>query len=128
LLAALPGGEKKQISISAGGLAMSDNRLSRSILGFCVGMGLGAVLGLIFAPKSGEELRGDISEGAQQGLNAATRHGRKWARRAKGAASDVSSRVSDVTSRVSDQLDEAMDSGREAYEEARAKAARASHS
>jgi hypothetical protein len=33
-----------------------------------------------------------------------------------------------VTSRVSDQLDEAMDSGREAYEEARAKAARASHS
>jgi gas vesicle protein len=100
---------------------MGDNRVARSVLGFCVGVGVGAVLGMVFAPKSGEEMREDISDTAQRGMDAATQQGRKWARRAKAAAGDVADQVTD-------QVSEAVDSGRQAFEDARSTAARAGRS
>ncbi len=100
---------------------MGDNRVARSVLGFCVGVGVGAVLGMLFAPKSGEEMREDISDTAQRGMDAAAQKGRKWARRAKSAAGDMADQVTD-------QVSDAVDSGREAYQEARGNAARAGKS
>jgi gas vesicle protein len=36
---------------------------------FLIGAGIGAVVALLFAPKSGKALREDISDGTQRGLN-----------------------------------------------------------
>src|SRR5881628_2429400 len=45
----------------------SDN-ISTRLTYFLIGGGIGAVLALLFAPKSGEELRGDIADATRKGL------------------------------------------------------------
>jgi gas vesicle protein len=58
----------------------SDN-ISTRLTCFLVGAGVGAVLALLFAPKSGEELRNDIADATRKGIDksreAATQLGQK---------------------------------------------------
>ncbi len=46
----------------------SDN-ISARLTYFLVGAGIGAVLALLFAPKSGEELRNDIADATRKGID-----------------------------------------------------------
>ena len=46
----------------------SDN-ISTRLTYFLVGAGIGAVLALLFAPKSGEELRNDIADATRKGID-----------------------------------------------------------
>lgn len=52
---------------------MSENNINMKdfVIGTFVGTIVGASIALVFAPKSGKELRGDINEGAQQVKNRA---------------------------------------------------------
>ena len=43
--------------------------LSTKLTFFLVGAGIGAVLALLFAPKSGEELRSDIADATRKGID-----------------------------------------------------------
>jgi gas vesicle protein len=43
--------------------------ISNKLTYFLVGAGIGAVLALLFAPKSGEELRSDIADATRKGLD-----------------------------------------------------------
>jgi gas vesicle protein len=45
---------------------MTENKNKELVIGAVVGSVLGAVTALLFAPKSGRELRSDIKEGCQQ--------------------------------------------------------------
>ena len=43
--------------------------ISTKLTYFLVGAGIGAVLALLFAPKSGEELRSDIADATRKGID-----------------------------------------------------------
>ena len=45
------------------------DNISTRLTYFLVGAGIGAVLALLFAPKSGEELRSDIADATRKGLD-----------------------------------------------------------
>jgi gas vesicle protein len=59
----------------------SGDNISTKLTFFLVGAGIGAVLALLFAPKSGEELRNDIADATRKGIDksreAATQLGTK---------------------------------------------------
>jgi gas vesicle protein len=47
----------------------SGDNISTRLTFFIVGAGVGAVLALLFAPKSGEELRNDIADATRRGID-----------------------------------------------------------
>lgn len=47
----------------------SDNNISTRLTYLLIGGGIGAVLALLFAPKSGQELRGDIADATRKGID-----------------------------------------------------------
>src|SRR5258707_2746369 len=47
----------------------SGDNISTRLTYFLVGAGIGAVLALLFAPKSGEELRNDIADATRKGID-----------------------------------------------------------
>jgi gas vesicle protein len=77
--------------------AMKDVRLPHTIVGFAVGLGIGAALGVLFAPKSGEETREFLAEGARDAMDDVVSTGRNFTKRARQAVSDAAERVMDVT-------------------------------
>jgi len=75
---------------------------------FAIGLGVGAVVGMMFAPKSGEETRALLREKAQGGIDEVVAQGKKVARKAQAAADNAKEFVG-----------EAVDAGQSAYREAR---------
>src|SRR3954471_13300891 len=45
-----------------------DSSVTTKLTYLLIGGGIGAVIALLFAPKSGEELRGDIADATRKGL------------------------------------------------------------
>jgi gas vesicle protein len=90
------------------GLAMNRKQIPGAIATFAVGAGIGAALALLFAPKSGEELRGDIADGVNDGVNQVRSTGKDLKRRAQ--------RVLDM---AKDQVQDAIDAGDNAYNQAK---------
>jgi gas vesicle protein len=76
--------------------AMKGVRLPHTIVGFAVGLGIGAVLGVLFAPKSGEETREYLAEGARDAMDEVATTSRRFTKRARQAVSDAAERVMDV--------------------------------
>ena len=55
---------------------MSEENKSYGLAWFLAGLGIGALVGILYAPKSGRETREDIAQGAREGreyLRARTR-------------------------------------------------------
>jgi gas vesicle protein len=96
---------------------MADNVGSR-ISFFLVGLGIGALVGILFAPKSGEETREYLSLKADEGRDYAQRKARELRERAE----DIVERSKQVASRQKETLSAAVDAGREAYQREKAKA------
>lgn len=99
-----------------------------------VGGGIGAVLALLFAPKSGHELRGDIADVTRKGLEkskeAATTVGEKAGdyyevtrEKASGLYHTAHDKVGELTERAREAttgknpISDAIEAGREAYQE-----------
>jgi gas vesicle protein len=59
----------KERIISMGHDRDSGDNISTRLTFFLVGAGIGAVLALLFAPKSGEELRNDIADATRKGID-----------------------------------------------------------
>jgi gas vesicle protein len=79
------------------------------MMGLLTGTVLGAGLGMLFAPKSGSELRGQLSESASSVGRAASEQYHKVA----GAASDIADRGRDVGREVMGRAKEAVNRGTE---------------
>ena len=75
---------------------MTSNKGSQTLLGFAIGLGIGAALAILFAPKSGEDTRKFLMDSATDALDDARATGRKLTRRAQRVVADVADRVSDV--------------------------------
>jgi gas vesicle protein len=96
---------------------MADN-VGSKISYFVVGLGVGALLGILFAPKSGEETREYLSNKAEEGKEYAQRKARELKERAE----DLLGRSKGVAARQKDSISAAVEAGREAYQREKAKA------
>ncbi len=94
---------------------MSDN-VGSKISFFIVGLGIGALVGILFAPKSGEETREFLTQKADEGREYAQRKARELRDRAE----DILERGKTVATRQKDSISAAVDAGREAYTKAKA--------
>ncbi|HEY2646130.1 MAG TPA: YtxH domain-containing protein [Candidatus Acidoferrales bacterium] len=88
---------------------MTENGWQKSATLFIVGLGLGAGLGVLFAPKSGEETRADIANGVNDCADELVAQGKKIGRQAQQTIEDAK-----------DQVRAIADAGSQAYKEAKA--------
>lgn len=92
-----------------------------------IGGGIGATLALLFAPKTGRELRGDIADYTKRGVDAAGDQARAAGQRASELYGTAAERVSDVygtaAGRVSEAYGSAAGKVSEAYGSARERVA-----
>lgn len=93
---------------------MSDRDSSNNFMWFLAGLGFGALLGVLYAPRSGRETREAIRNSAEEGKEYIRKHGRE-AREAMGEWVD---RGKDVIGRQKEQFTSAFEAGRQAYREA----------
>jgi gas vesicle protein len=89
---------------------MSDN-VGSKVSFFIVGLGIGALLGILFAPKSGDETREYLSSKADEGRD----YAQKKARELRERADDLLQRSKDVVSKQKDAISSAVDAGKETY-------------
>jgi gas vesicle protein len=97
---------------------MSDN-VGSKISFFLVGLGIGALVGILFAPKSGEETREYLSNRADEGKEYAQRKARELRERAE----DLIERSKEIMARQKDSISAAVDAGKDAYAREKSKAA-----
>jgi len=89
---------------------MADN-VGSKVSYFLVGLGVGALMGVLFAPKSGEDTREYLAKRADDGREFA----QKKAKELRERADELSERGKDVASRKRESLSAAVDAGREAF-------------
>jgi gas vesicle protein len=94
------------------GDVMSDSD-SSSFVWFLAGLGVGALVGVLYAPYSGQETREVLRSKADEGRD----YMRDRARRAREQASDWADRGRDVVSQQKEQFRAAYEAGRQAYKE-----------
>lgn len=90
------------------------DRDGNSFVWFLAGLGLGALVGVLYAPKSGSETREALRARAEEGRE----YVRGRAREARDQASDWMDRGRDVVNQQKDQFRAAYEAGRQAYQEA----------
>ncbi len=78
---------------------------------FLVGLGIGALVGILFAPKSGEETREYLTTKADEGRD----YAQKKARELRERAEDLIERSKEIMSRQKDAISTAVDAGKETY-------------
>ncbi len=78
------------------------DNVSTKLTFFLVGAGIGAVLALLFAPKSGEELRNDIADATRKGID-----------RSREAAEQLGAKATEYYDATRTRAGEAYDSARE---------------
>jgi gas vesicle protein len=89
---------------------MPDN-VGSKVTYFLVGLGVGALMGVLFAPKSGEETRDFLAKRADDGREFA----QKKARELRERADELIEKGKDVATRKRDSLTAAVEAGREAF-------------
>ena len=128
----------------------SDDNISTRLTYLLIGGGIGAVIALLFAPKSGQELRGDIADVTRKGIDKSREtaqqlgdrageyyeQGRERAselysqasERASGLYSQAAEKVGEVAqtardsaSRQTSTVAAAIDAGKKAYQEEKRK-------
>lgn len=92
---------------------MSD-RDSNSFGWFLAGLGLGALAGVLYAPRSGNETREVLRARAEEGRE----YVRSRAREARDQAAQWADRGRDVVNQQKEQFRAAYEAGRQAYREA----------
>jgi len=96
---------------------MADN-VGSKVTYFLVGLGVGALVGVLFAPKSGEETRDYLTKRAEEGRDFAQRKARELRERAE----DLIERGKEVAAQQKDSVSAAVEAGREAYQREKGKA------
>ncbi len=86
---------------------------------FIVGLGVGALIGILFAPKSGEETREFLLDKADESRE----YAQKKARELRERADDLIERSKEIMSRQKDSISAAVEAGKDAYQKEKAKAA-----
>jgi gas vesicle protein len=117
----------------------SGDSVSTRLTYLLIGGGIGAILALLFAPKSGHELRGDIADATRKGIDRSREAAQQLGDRAgeyyeatRGRAAEIYSQAAervgevaqsarDVATRQGGTLTAAIDAGKKAYQEEKRK-------
>jgi gas vesicle protein len=83
-------------------------------LWFLAGVGIGAAVGILYAPKAGEETRQRLREAAEEGRDSV----KERARQAREQAGTWADKGRDYLSQQKEQIRSAYEAGRQAYREA----------
>ena len=112
----------------------SGENISTRLTYLLIGGGIGAILALLFAPKSGHELRGDIADATRKGIDRSREAAQQLGDRAgeyyeatRGRAAELYSQAAekvgevaqtarDAASRQTGTLTAAIDAGKKAYQ------------
>ena len=98
---------------------MSEECKGASNLGFFLaGLGMGAILALLFAPRSGKETREYITGKAEEGRDYVKAKTEDLRREAEGAVE----KGKDLVTKQKELLSAALEAGKQAYQEEKAKA------
>lgn len=118
-------------------MANNNGNSGDKLVYFLIGAGIGAITALLFAPKSGEELRSDIADATKKGLDYARDTGRDLGERAgdyyherveqvadlssrsREAVTDLTDRGRDLLTRQKSQFAAAIEAGKQGYREAK---------
>jgi gas vesicle protein len=84
------------------------------ILWFLAGLGVGAAVGVLYAPKSGRETRESILTAAEESREVVQERARKY----KEQAQEWADRGKDVIAQQKDNIRSAFEAGRQAYRDA----------
>jgi gas vesicle protein len=91
----------------------SDN-ISTRLTYLLIGGGIGAVIALLFAPKSGQELRGDIADATRKGIDRSREAAEQLGQRAGEYYEATRDRANELYSTASDRVTDVTQKAREA--------------
>ncbi len=83
---------------------MGENKVSNSILAFVAGIGVGALVGILFAPKSGEETRDYLIGGARDAVGSVAETGQRITQNARRAVTDTTEQIRYAVNDRADQV------------------------
>ena len=92
----------------------SGDSISTRLTYLLIGGGIGAILALLFAPKSGEELRGDIADATRKGIDRSKEAAQQLGERAGEYYEATRERASELYSQAAEKVTEVAQTAREA--------------
>lgn len=102
----------------------NDSDLGTQLTCFAIGAALGAVAALLFAPKSGRELREDLADATRKGVDRARETGSQLSSRAGEYYGSAASRAGELAAGAreavasrGERFTSAIEAGRQAYRE-----------
>jgi gas vesicle protein len=105
-----------------GGGRREDASMGTQLTCFAIGATIGAVVALLFAPKSGRELRQDVADATRKGVDRARETGTQLSTRAgeyyetaANRAGELASSAREAASRRGELFGSAIEAGRQAY-------------
>ncbi len=97
---------------------MSEDNSGSQVGFFLAGLGIGAVVALLFAPRSGKETREYIVQKAEEGRDFVVTRSEEIRKQAE----DALDKGKDMVSKQKEQLSAALEAGKQAYQDEKAKA------
>ena len=99
-----------------------ESGMSTQLTCFAIGATVGAVVALLFAPKSGRELREDLADAPRKGVDRARETGAQLSTRAgeyyespASRAGELAANAREAASRRGERFTSAVEAGRQAY-------------
>jgi len=99
---------------------MAEDSKSYGLAWFLAGLGVGAVVGILYAPKSGRETREDIATGAREGTEYLRHRTQQAAQEVSALVDKSKEQVSAMVDKSKEQVTEYVERGREAVDRGRA--------
>jgi len=84
---------------------------------FLAGLGIGAIIALLFAPASGDEARDYLGRKADEGRDYVATRGREVRRQAE----ELVEKAKELVTQQKEQLTAAIEAGKQAYQDEKAK-------
>ncbi len=91
----------------------SGDNISTRLTYLLIGGGIGAILALLFAPKSGEELRGDIADATRKGIDRSREAAQQLGDRAGEYYEATRERASELYTQAAEKVGEVAQTARE---------------
>jgi len=92
----------------------SGDSISTRLTYLLIGGGIGAILALLFAPKSGQELRGDIADATRKGIDRSREAAQQLGDRAGEYYEQTRTRAGELYSQAAERVGEVAQTAREA--------------
>jgi gas vesicle protein len=91
----------------------NDDNISTRLTYLLIGGGIGAILALLFAPKSGQELRSDIADATRKGIDRSREAAQQLGDRAGEYYENTRERAAELYSQAAERVGEVANTARE---------------